>query len=173
MFFSFLPMMKKPALLLLVLYSCAFGSSQPPVKRIDSLVNLIETRKTLTLTGVSDTFPTVNPGVSTIETVKFHSVKNKLNKVTLSSYYYSKESSKSSMLTQFDIFYFNNDSLIKVISRDFDETPPKNIQFYIGPHELKKFFALKSRSFRKYDGANYYIDLGYALLDEFKQRNKK
>lgn len=166
-------MMKRLALLLFLLCPYAFGYSQPPVKRIDSFVNLIETKKTLTLTGVSDTFLTVNPDVSAIETVKFHAVRNKLNKAILSSYYYSKDPGKSSMLTQFDIFYFNNDSLIKVISKDFDETPPKNIQFYIGEKELNKYFAVKSRNFRKYDGANYFIDLGYALLDEFKQRNKK
>lgn len=167
--------MKKIILLLFPLSFFLLGYSQPPVKRIDSIVNTIESKKNLILNAVSDTFPTVNPDVSTIESVKFHSAKNKLNKVFFSCYYHSKDPAKDNTLIQFDIFYFYNDSLIKVISRDFDETPPKNIQFYIGEKEFKKYLGVKSRNFGKHDGANYYIDLGNALLEEFKQliKNKK
>ena len=164
--------MKKVILLLFLLGFYILGYSQAPAKRIDSLINLIESKKTLTVNLVSDTFPTLNSTVVNIESVKFYSSKNKLQKVIFSAYYHRKDSTSDNILTDYDIFYFNNDLMIKIISKDFDQSPPKDLQLYLNENHLKKFLSKKTQSFSKYDGANYFIELGYSLLNEFKLLNQ-
>src|SRR5688572_28758730 len=109
-------MMKKVTLLLFPLSFYMVGYSQLPSKRTDSIVKVIESKKTLTVNLVSDTFPTFNSNVVTIESVKFYSSKNKLLKVIFSTYYHRKDSTSNNTLTDYDVFYFNNDVLIKAIS---------------------------------------------------------
>src|SRR4030095_1962633 len=164
--------MKKLILLLLPLSFHLLAYSQLPAKRTDSIVNTIELKKSLTLNVVSDTFPTVNPRVVNIESVKFYSSKNKLLKVIFSGYYHRKDSTSDNILTDYDIFYFNNDVMIKVISKDFDLSPPKDLQLYLNENHLKKFLSKKTQNLSKFDGANYYIELGYNLLNEFKLLNQ-
>ena len=150
------------------------GYSQiPNIKRIDSIVSTIEFKKALKLNVVSDTFPTVNPDVVTIESVKFHSTKNKLLKVIFSTYYYNKGPAKSNILAQYEVFYFYNDSLIKVISKDFDLSPPKDLQYYLNEKHLKKYVSKETMNASRYEGVNYFIELGYNLLNEFKTVSKK
>ena len=150
------------------------GYSQiPNTKRIDSIANTIESKKTLTLNPVSDTFPTVNPDVVTIESVKFYSTKNKLHKVIFSTYYYNKGPAKSNILTKYEVFYFYNDTLIKVISKDFDLSPPKDLQLYLNEKHLKKYVSKETINASRYEGVNYFIELGYNLLNEFKTLSKK
>jgi hypothetical protein len=161
--------MKKLILLLIPLSSCLPGYSQIPVKRTDSIVNSIESKKGLTVNNVSDTFPTVNANVVIIERVNFYSVKGKLLKVLFSSEYFRRDSVKNNILTQHEIFYFNNDVLIKVISKDFDETPPKDLKIYLNESHLKKYLSKQTLNSTRFDGANYFIELGYNLLEEFKQ----
>ena len=162
--------MKKLVLISIGLISYVLGSSQLPVKRTDSLVNSIESNKTLTIKVVSDTFPLSNSSsLVTIESVKFYSLKNKLLKAIFSAYYHSKDSTKNNILTEYETFYFNNDLLIKVNAKDFDESPPKDLQFYLNEKHLKKYLAKETLNFTKYDGVNYFIELGYNLLEEFKQ----
>lgn len=165
--------MKKLALLLFSLSFYILGHSQIPVKRTDSLVTLIESRKTLTVNLVSDTFPTFNSNVVNIESVKFYSSKNKLLKVIFSAYYHRKDSTRNNMLTDHDIFYFNNDVLIKAISKDFDQSPPKDLQLYLNESHLKKYISKETLNYSKYAGTKYFIELGYNLLDEFKRLTKK
>lgn len=150
------------------------GHSQiPNIKRIDSIVSTIESKKALTLKVVSDTFPTVNPDVVTIESVRFHSAKNKLVKAIFSSYYYNKGPAKSNILAQYEVFYFYNDSLIKAISKDFDLSPPKDFQYYLNEKHLKKYVSKETINASRYDGVNYFVELGYNLLTEFKSLNQK
>lgn len=137
------------------------------------MVSTIESKKTLTVNVVSDTFPTVNSDVVTIESVRFYSAKNKLHKVIFSSYYYNKGPAKSNVLAQFEVFYFYNDSLIKVLSKDFDLTPPKDIQYYLNEKHLKKYVSKETINASRYDGVNYFIELGYNLLTEFKSLHQK
>lgn len=144
------------------------GHSQIATKRIDSLVNLIESKKTLTIKVVSDTFPTSNPGLVDIESVKFYFLKNKLQKATFSAYYHRKDSAKNNILTDHDIYYFSDDVLIKVISKDYDQAPPKDLQFYLNEKHRKKYLSKQTQYFSKFDGPNYFIELGYNLLAEFK-----
>ena len=149
------------------------GFSQTPVKRTDSIVKLIESNKALTVKHVSDTFPTANSKVVNIELVKFYSSKNKLGKVIFSAYYHRKDSTSDNILTDYEVFYFNNDVLIKVISKDFDQSPPKDLQLYLNENNLKKYLSKATMNYSKYAGANYFIELGYNLLDEFKLLTKK
>ena len=165
--------MKKLTLLLLSLDLFIPGFSQTPVKRTDSLVNLIEAKKTLTAKLVSDTFPTFNSNVVSIESVKFYSSKNKLLKVIFSAYYHRKDSTSNNILADHDVFYFNNDVLIKVISKDFDQSPPKDLQLYLNESHLKKYFLKETLNYSKYAGPRYFIELGYNLLEEFKLLIKK
>ena len=166
--------MKKLLLLLLPFVLCIAGHSQIPSKRkIDSLVNTIESKKTWSLNTVTDTFSTPHANLLTIENVKFYSTKNKLVKAAFSTNYYRKDSSVANISTGFEVFYFHDDLLIKVISRDFDQAPPKNIEFYLNEKDRKKFVAKQTMNSTRYDGANYFIEIGYSLLDEFKSLNPK
>ena len=165
--------MKKLTLLLLFLGLSISVFPQNPAKRTDSIVKVIESNKTLTLKLVSDTFPTFNSNVVNIESVKFYSSKNKLLKVIFSAYYHRKDSTSINTLTDYDVFYFNNDVLIKVISKDFDQSPPKDLQVYLNESHLKKYLAKETLNSSKYAGTKYFIELGYNLLDEFKLLTKK
>ena len=166
--------MKKLILLLLLSGIYIFGYSQIPVaKRIDSIVKLIESKKDLTLKALSDTFPTANPKIVSIESVKFYSSKNKLVKVAFSSYYHRKDSIMNNITTDQDVYYFNDDILIKVVSKDYDQSPPKDLQVYLNEKHLKKYLAKETQFADKFDGANYFIELGYNLLAEFKYLTKK
>jgi|GEM_PF-2058074 len=164
--------MKKVTLLLLSLPLFIAGFSQGPVKRTDSMVNLIESRKTLTIKLVSDTFPTSTSNLVNVESVKFYSSKNKLQKVIFSAYYHRKDSTRDNIPTDYDVFYFNNDLLIKVISKDFDQSPPKDLRLYLDEKHLKKYLSKQTLNHSKYEGPNYFIELGYSLLDEFKLLNQ-
>ena len=165
--------MKKLTLLLLLLSLFISAFPQASQKRTDSLVRIIESNKTLTLKLVSDTFPTYNSKVVNIESVKFYSSKNKLRKVIFSAYYQSKDSTRINTLTDYDVFYFNDDVLIKVISKDFDQSPPKDLPVYLNESHLKKYLAKETLNASKYAGTKYFIELGYNLLDEFKLLTKK
>ena len=149
------------------------GYSQIPVKRTDSIVNSIEAKKALTVNVVSDTFPVSYSELLMIETVKFYSLKNKLLKVIFSVNYYSKDSTRNNIPTDHDVFYFSNDILIKVISKDFDQSPPKDLLLYLNEKHLKKYVSKETINSRKYEGVNYFIELGYNLLDEYKLPIKK
>ena len=164
--------MKKTMLLLLPLSLYIFAYSQPSIKKIDSLVKVIESKKDLALKALSDTFPTANPKVVTIESVKFYSSKNKLVKVVFSGYYHRKDSVMNNIVTDSDVYYFNDDVLIKVISKDYDLSPPKDLQFYLNEKHLKKYLAKETQFSDKFDGSNYFIELGYNLLAEFKYLTK-
>ncbi len=165
--------MKKLTLLLFGFSFYILGYSQTPAKRTDSIVKVIESNKTLTVKLVSDTFPTFNSKVVNIESVKFYSLKNKLLKVIFSAYYHRKDSTTNNILADYDVFYFNNDVLIKVVSKDFDQSPPKDLQFYLNESHLKKYLAKETLNQSKYAGTKYFIELGYNLLDEFKRLAKK
>jgi hypothetical protein len=149
------------------------GFPQGQIKRTDSLVNLIDAKKTLTINLVADTFRTANSNLVTLESVKFYSLKNKLLKVIFSVYYYRKDSTRTNIPTDYDIFYFNDDLLIKVISKDFDQSPPKDLQIYLNENHLKKYLSKETVSHSKFDGVKYFIELGYNLLDEFNRLTKK
>lgn len=165
--------MKKLTLLLFFLSFCALGYAQMPVKRIDSLVKIIESKKTLTVNIISDTFPIANSNLLRIESRKFYSADNKLLKVVSARDNQTKDAAKKNIQTRFDIFYFNNDLLIKVISRDFDQSPVIDIQFYLNEAHHKKFLAKATKNFSRYEGANYFVETGYSLLNEFKLLHKK
>ena len=165
--------MKKLILLFLLISNSVFGYSQIPVaKRIDSIIKGIESKKDLTLKALSDTFPTVNPKVVNIESVRFYSSKNKLVKVAFSGYYHRKDSVMNNITTDQDIYYFNDDVLIKVVSKDYDESPPKEMQFYLNEKHQKKYLAKETQFADKFQGVNYFIELGYNLLAEFKYLTK-
>jgi hypothetical protein len=55
-----------------------------------------------------------------------------------------------------------------VVSKDFDQTPPRDLQFYLNEKHRKKYLSKETQYFSKYDGINYFIELGYNLLEEFK-----
>lgn len=165
--------MKKLILSLVTLSLYIVGFSQlPSPKRIDSLVRIIESKKDLVAKVVSDTFPTENPSLLNIETVKFYSSKNKLVKVIFAGYYHRKDSVMNNETSDNDVFYFNDDVLIKVLSKDFDQSPPKDLKFYLNEKHQKKYLAKETQFFNKYEGINYFIELGYNLLAEFKYLSK-
>ena len=166
--------MKKLILLLIIFSHYEVVYSQlPSPKKIDSLVKLIESKKDLVIKTVSDTFPTANPNVITIEFVKFYSLKNKLVKVAFAGYYHRKDSVMNNIIISNETYYFNNDLLIKVVSKDFDQSTPKDVQFYLNERDRKKYLAEQTINSGKFDGANYYIEMGYNLLAEFKQPGPK
>ena len=165
--------MKKMGPLLVTFSLYIVGHSQlPSPKRIDSLIRVIESRKDLIVKVVTDTFPTESPSLLNIETVKFYSSKNKLVKVIFAGYYHRKDSVMKNETSDNDIFYFNNDLLIKVTSKDFDQSPPKDLQFYLNEKHQKKYLAKETQFFNKYEGINYFIELGYNLLAEFNYLSK-
>ena len=170
---SVLIVMKRLVLLLLPLSISLTGYSQILVKRTDSIVNSIDAKKTLTVASVSDTFPVSYSKLLSIENVKFYSAKGTLLKVIFTTYYLGKDSTKTNILTEYDVFYFNKDLLIKVISKDFDQSPPKDMQFYLNERHLKKYVSKETINSSKYEGANYFIELGYNLLEEFKLLTRK
>jgi hypothetical protein len=149
------------------------ATTQPVVKHIDSLVKIIESKRTLTVNVVADTFPIAHSNLLRIERLQFYSTNNKLAKVISSRGHHAKDSTVKNIQTRFDVFYFNNDILIKVISNDFDQSPPANIQFYLNETHRKKFLSKATKNFSKYEGANYFIESGYTLLNEFKLLNQK
>lgn len=149
------------------------GQSQlPSPKKIDSLVKTIESKKDLIVKSVSDTFPTANSKIMAIESLKFYVSKNKLVKIVFSGYYNRKDS-VDNVVTAHDVYYFTNDVLIKVISKNFDESPPRDVQFYLNERDQKKYQSKATINAGKFDGANYYIETGYNLLNEFKSSNQK
>jgi hypothetical protein len=161
--------MKKVLLFLLPVTFCITGYSQLPVpKRIDSIVNSIESKKGLILKVVSDTFPVPNSKMVTIENVKFYSSNNKLLKVIFSAYYHLTDATKADVPADYDVYYFNKDVLIKVVTKDFDLSPPKDLQFYLNEKHQKKYLAKETQYADKYQGADYFVELGYNLLGEFK-----
>jgi hypothetical protein len=165
--------MKKLILLLIAFSLYTTGYSQLPApKKIDSIVKLIESKKDLVLKAISDTFPTANPKIVMIESVKFYSSKNKLVKVAFSGYYHRKDSVMNNIITDNDVYYFNDDVMIKVISKDYDQSPPKDLQLYLNEKHLKKYQAKETQFADKFDGVNYFIELGYNLLGEFRYLNK-
>ena len=164
--------MKKLVLLLFSFGFYAMGYSQVSPKQIDSIVNRIESEKTLKQKTVCDTFTVSFSNLATIECLKFYFVKDKLFKAIYSNDYHRKDSARN-IPTRFDVFYYNEGLLIKVISKDFDNSPPTDIKFYLTEKDLKKFLAKETQHYGKYDGANYFIEFGYALLNEFKQLNQK
>ena len=148
------------------------GYSQiPNIKRIDSIVKAIEAKKTLVVNTVSDTFGVSYSKLSTIENVKFYSTKNKLSKAIFTNIYYRKDSVNTP--TQFDVFYFNDDLLIKVLSKDYDQSPARDVVIYLNEKDLKKYIDKKTVNASRYEGVNYFIELGYNLLNEFKALTKK
>lgn len=165
--------MNKFFLLVFSFWCYLLGYSQVPAKRIDSIVTTIEAKKTLTVNVVADTFLVANSDLVNIESVKFYSAKGNLNKIIFSAYFHRKDSTRNNITAEYEVFYFNNDILIKVISRDFDQSPPKDLHFYLGEKEKKKFDSKETMNFSKYDGVNYFIEFGYVLLIEFKQLNQK
>ena len=145
----------------------------PNLKRIDSIVKAIEAKKTLVVNTVSDTFGVSYSKLLTIVNVKFYSTKNKLSKAIFTNDYYQKDSISNNIPTQLDVFYFNDDLLIKVISKDYDQLPAKNIVIYLNEKDLKKYIDKKTVNASRYEGVNYFIELGYNLLNEFKALSKK
>ncbi|HEX6846584.1 MAG TPA: hypothetical protein VF144_06380 [Chitinophagaceae bacterium] len=166
--------MNKTIFFLVLINFFTVGHSQIPVKKkIDSLVSVIESKKTLSLNSVADTFATQHSNLLSIENVKFYSLKNKLVKVSFTTNYFRKDSTVANMATGFEIFYFNDDLLIKVISRDFDQSPPKNIEFYLNEKDRQKYLSKQTMNASRYDGVNYFVEIGYGLLDEFRSLNHK
>ena len=149
------------------------GHSQPPTKRIDSIVKMIEAQKNLKLNTVCDTLSISYSDLSTIECLKFYFAKDKLHKVIYSTDFHHKDSTRKNIPTRFDVFYYDDELLIKVISKDFDQSPPKDLRYYLNEKDLKKYLAKETLNASKYDGADYFIELGYILLDEFKILMKK
>lgn len=137
--------MKKLVLLLIPMILFLIGDSQITAKRTDSIVRLIESKKPLTVSVVSDTFPVSYADLSMIESVKFYSSKNKLVKVIFSDYYCGKDSTRNNVPTGYDVFYFSDDVLIKVISRDFDQSPQKICSF-IWMRDILNNMSLKRQS---------------------------
>jgi hypothetical protein len=165
--------MKKAILLLLLPSLYLSGQSQPPVNRIDSIVNIIESKKSLSLNFVCDTSKLSYADLTTIECLKFYSVDNRLFKAVYLFEYYRKDSLLNNSSSHLDIYYYNNGLLIKVMSKDFDKSPPADLQFYMGEKEMKKYISGDTRRYDRFDGVNYFIETGYAFLEEFKLVNKK
>ena len=159
--------------ILILFVSTTQGQGQlPSPKKIDSIVKVIDAQKNL-LKTVCDTFPVANSQLTNIECARFFSFKGKLVKVIYSLAYHQKDTTRSDIQTQIDVFYYNNDLLVKVVSKDFDQSPPKDIQFYLGEAHRKKYIAKETVNAGKQDGANYYIEFGYNFLEEFKKLTSK
>lgn len=166
--------MKKVTLLLISLSLYLSGHSQlPSTKKIDSIVKIINSQKNLKTDLVCDTFPVPNSDLSNIECARFYSLKGKLVKVIYSLAYHQKDTTHQNIQTQIDVFYYNNDLLIKVVSKDFDHLPPKDIQFYLGEPHRKKYISKETINAGKQDGAKYFVEFGYNFLEEFKQLTLK
>jgi hypothetical protein len=163
--------MKKATLLLYLTGLCLIGYSQPQIKKIDSLVKSIDAQKTLKTDNVCDTFTVDYSKLSNIECARFYSLKGKLVKVIYSWEY--KDSSGKKIQTQIDVFYYNNGLLIKVISKDFDQSPPKDSQIYLNERHREKYDSKETINAGKYDGVKYFIEFGYNFLEEFKQLKPK
>lgn len=165
--------MKKVILLLFSLSFYILGHSQPSTKKIDSIVKVIESQKTLTLDTVCDTFPVAYSELSNIECARFYSMKGKLVKVIYSLEYHDKDTARKNTQTQIDVFYYNDGLLVKVISKDFDQSPPKDLQFYLNEAHRKKYVSKETINAGRHDGMGYYIEFGYNFLEEFKQLTLK
>ena len=165
--------MKKLVLLFLILFLYWQGYSQLPIKRIDSIVRIIDAQKTLKVNVVCDTFPVTNSDLSNIECASFYSLKGKLVKIIYSWEYRHKDTTRKNIQTQIDVFYYHDGLLIKVVSKDFDQSPPKDIQLYLDERHRKKYLSKATVNAGRYDGINYYIEFGYNFLEEFKQLTHK
>jgi len=163
--------MKKAHLLLISLSLYLLGNSQPHTKQIDSLVKFIDTQKTLKTDVVCDTFTVAYSKLSNIECARFYSLKGKLVKVIYSLEYNDTIGKK--IQTQVDVFYYNNGLLIKVISKDFDQSPPKDSHIYFNESHKKKYVSKETINAGRYDGVDYFIEFGYNFLEEFKQLKSK
>jgi len=144
------------------------GDSQPQPKQIDSIVRKIDAQKTLKTDIVCDTFQVANSELSNIECARFYSVKGKLVKVIYSLQYHHKDTARTNISTQLDVFYYNDGLLIKVISKDFDQSPPKDFQYYLNEKHLKKYVSKETINAGKFNGVNFFIEFGYNFLEEFK-----
>jgi hypothetical protein len=165
--------MKKITLFLTFLGLYLLGNSQTQVKKIDSLVKSIDAQKTLKTDKVCDTFKVDFSELSNIECARFYSLKGKLVKVIYSQEYHHKDTTRKNIHSQIDVFYYNNGLLIKVVSKDFDQSPPKDSQIYFNESHRKKYDLKKTINASKYDGVDYFIEFGYNFLDEFKQLKPK
>jgi len=145
------------------------GYSQIQTKKIDSIARIIDAQKSLKTDIVCDTFRVANSELSNIECARFYSVKGKLVKVIYSLQYHHKDTARTNISTQLDVFYYNDGLLIKVISKDFDQSPPKDFQYYMNERHQKKYVSKETINAGKYDGVNYFIEFGYNFLEEFKQ----
>lgn len=167
--------MKKLILVLISLNFYTPGYSQPSTKKTDSIVRIIDAQKTLKADIVCDTFPVPNSELSNIECARFYLLKGKLVKVIYSWEYRNKDTAIKTVRTQtqIDVYYYQNDLLIKVISKDFDQSPPKDSQIYFNESHRKKYDSKKTINAGKYDGVDYFIEFGYNFLEEFKQLKLK
>jgi len=171
--------MRKAVFLFTICLFSILGHSQNPTKRIDSIVKLINSEKSLKVKMVCDTSFVSYSDLSTIECLKFYFQKDKLLKAIYSLDYRRKDSTLNNSSSRFDEFYYNDGQLIKVITKDFDQSPPKNIEFYLNENQLKKFLSKETpnpkgtQNYSRYDGINYFIESAYTLLNEFKLLNQK
>jgi hypothetical protein len=164
----------KKLVLLFTLFSLFLSakSQLPSPKKIDSIVKAIDAQKNL-LKIVCDTFPVAYSEMKNIECARFYSYKGKLVKVIYSLQYQHKDTTRINISTQLDVFYYKDSLLVKVISKDFDQSPPKDLQFYLGEAHRKKYISKETINAGKQDGAGYYIEFGYNFLEEFKKLNAK
>ena len=149
------------------------GNSQPPIERIDNMVNIIESKKRLSLKVVCDTSKLPYSDFKTIECLKFYSKDDRLIKVVYSFDHYHKDTIKILFSTRFDVYYYNDGLLIKVISTDSDKSPPENLQFYLEEKDKIKYVPGEVGKYDRHDGINYFIETGYLLLEEFEIIDKK
>ena len=116
-------------------------SQLPQPKKIDSIVKKIDAQKTLKTDIVCDTFPVANSELSNIECARFYSLNGRLVKVIYSLQYHYKDTARTNISTQLDVFYYKDSLLIKVISKDFDQSPPKDTQIYLDDKHRKNYFS--------------------------------
>lgn len=118
--------------------------AQYQVKRVDSLVSLFETSDTLSEKTECDTFSVSHTDFFSIICIEYYSNNRDVVKIVLRnenlplvSPYPEILPSKKGIIS-LDIFFFENDSLIKATQKRFNSTPIIIKEYYFEGNDLKK-----------------------------------
>lgn len=159
----------------------AFCFGQFDMRQIDSIVSVIDTKRDLSKKCACDTGaaygedPQIDEPFTSI-CYDFYYTGYKLLKIehTATRCYLMKKcnSCKSCLSADWEpisktIFYFYNDSLIKVDDRDMTEYPYTIKQFYFKENDLVYLESILHKGTEKFKNTKHYIDFARELLADF------
>ena len=145
--------------------------NQKQVSRIDSLINEIESAKNIIHVRNCDTSAIWETGYFSIYCEEFHHRDNKLLKavVEIRTIPIPELPLKKGQVFRYQIFYFQNDKLIKFIQKDSVNSKTPVYEFDYTSESLSNLESIKSTDPDKYRKAMGYKKFGDFFLTRYKE----